>query len=159
MILSQAFVINWVPNLQQSVWQMIIALYCMYSFSYPISNSAVLGSFSKLQKSGKQSTIQSNFALMGSAARILFPIIAGYCEGYIGLNSSFNIVLIFAAISLLGITYWKEGIIYYTIGDWISSEPVIGAKTLSYKQWSMIFVCLIAILTGIYSLLFDGLSP
>ncbi len=158
MIISQAFVINWVPNLQQYVWQVILALYCIYGFSYPISNSAALGSFSKIQKTGKQSTTQSYFALMGSAARILFPILAGYCEGDIGSNSSFNIVLIFAAISLLGITYWKEGIIYYTIGDLTSSEPVIGLKTLSYQQWSMLFVSIIAIALGFYSLLYDGLS-
>lgn len=158
MIISQAFVINWVPNLQQYVWQVILALYCIYGFSYPISNSAALGSFSKIQKTGKQSTTQSYFALMGSAARILFPILAGYCEGDVGSNSSFNIVLIFAAISLLGITYWKEGIIYYTIGDLTSSEPVIGLKTLSYQQWSMLFVSIIAIALGFYSLLYDGLS-
>eukprot|EP01040_Poterioochromonas_malhamensis_P013442 gene13442-14787_t len=158
MIISQAFVINWEPNLQQYVWQVILALYCIYGFSYPISNSAALGSFSKIQKTGKQSTTQSYFALMGSAARILFPILAGYCEGDVGSNSSFNIVLIFAAISLLGITYWKEGIIYYTIGDLTSSEPVIGLKTLSSQQWSMLFVSLIAIAVGFYSLLYDGVS-
>mmetsp|Transcript_14258 Transcript_14258/g.21219 ORF Transcript_14258/g.21219 Transcript_14258/m.21219 type:complete len:206 (+) Transcript_14258:522-1139(+) len=44
--LSQFLVINVGPDGAIPLWSYLVALYSMYSFGYPIANSAVLGSFS-----------------------------------------------------------------------------------------------------------------
>jgi len=71
------------PDTEKSLPRFLISLILTYSFTYPISNSAVLGVFSIVQKNGKQSKSQAHFALMGSFTRILMPIISGYLTQYL----------------------------------------------------------------------------
>jgi len=63
---AQFLVINFGPDNKRSVLYTLAALSVDYGIGYPVSNSAVLGCFSKLQKSGRQGTAQSPFALMES---------------------------------------------------------------------------------------------
>jgi hypothetical protein len=76
----------------------------------------VLGSFSTIQKAGKQAKAQGQFALMGSFARVIMPVVSGYMEEYVEKTSSFSIVLIMMAISLIGISLNYNKIIFFT-GD------------------------------------------
>ena len=52
----------------------------------------VLGSFSTIQKAGRQAKAQGQFALMGSLARVIFPILSGLVEQYCEETSSFALV-------------------------------------------------------------------
>jgi len=54
------------------------ALWLMYSTGYPIGHTAMLGAFSKLTKYGKQGLMMGMFVAAGSAARVWFPVLAGY---------------------------------------------------------------------------------
>jgi hypothetical protein len=70
---------------------LVISLFLVYAFGYPVGNSAVLGCFSNIQKRGKQGRLQSHFALMGSLARVIFPLLTSYVERFIAtIHSAFN---------------------------------------------------------------------
>lgn len=112
--LSQIFVIIWGKPYNQPIWMIISAIYLMYGIGFPVANNAVLGCFSKLQKTGKQALIQSQFALVGSFSRILIPILSGYFESYIEPTSSFGIVSILMSISIILISIFQNHIFYYT---------------------------------------------
>jgi ABC-type transport system involved in cytochrome c biogenesis permease subunit len=53
---------------------------------------------------------------MGSLARIVLPIISGYFEEYIEGSSSFSIVLILMAFSIVAVCYYYYKILHYTTG-------------------------------------------
>ena len=52
----------------------------------------VLGSFSTIQKAGRQAKAQGQFALMGSLARVVFPILSGIVEEYLEETAAFALV-------------------------------------------------------------------
>lgn len=52
----------------------------------------VLGSFSTIQKAGRQAKAQGQFALMGSLARVVFPILSGLVEEYFEETAAFALV-------------------------------------------------------------------
>jgi hypothetical protein len=64
-LIALLLIINWGPGTGTSVGLYIFSLYVVYSFGYPVGNSAVLGSFSTVQKAGKMATAQSQFAMAG----------------------------------------------------------------------------------------------
>jgi MFS family permease len=138
---------------EPELWQIVLAVVVMYSFSYPVGNSAILGSFSKIQKTGKQALFQSHFALMGSVARICFPLASGYSETYLIANSSFNLVMISASLSLILIIYWKEQILYYTVSSFeVDQVPVTSWSAL--QRWQLLSMSLffLVICLGVYSM-------
>ena len=124
----------------------------MYGFGYPIGNSGVLGLFSMLQKSGRQGSAQGQFALFGSLARIILPIISGYFEQYIEESSSFSIVLVLMAISAILVLFHYDKIEYFTIGN---SE---GPRHLPFKNLHFVLIIfwLVIAIIGIVTL-FDVL--
>lgn len=100
MSIAQLLVVNW-TNQEASVAQFCCALGLVYSFGFPISNTATLGSFGNVQKLGRQAAAQSRFALAASLARILMPILSGVMEQYLQKNCSFSVVLLLVAASVL----------------------------------------------------------
>jgi hypothetical protein len=156
MSFADVFLINWVPDIPQDLWRAVVALYFMYSFGYPVGNSAVLGCFSSLQKTGRQATAQSNFALMGSLARVIFPILSGVFESYVGSYSAFSLALFFSSLSVVCIAYLAQGIVYCTTVDSTESNrriisALLNTKFFTFHQWMWIgfnlFCAVIAFIT------------
>jgi len=112
--LAQLLLINWTTDVTQPMWKVILAIYCIYGFGYPIGNTAVLGCYSKVLKTGKQGVYQSAFAFVGSLSRILLPLISSVSELYGEKNSSFNIVLILMCVSAMAIVCFRVEILQYT---------------------------------------------
>lgn len=128
-----------------NLWRFLLPLFLMYSIGYPVGNSAILGSFSKLQRTNRQSKAQGQFAFMGSLARIVFPIISGYLEEYIEETSAFSLTLIIMALSLLLVTYYYWKILFYT-ADENTLSPVDKDTPLSLFQKFVIIVNSIVII-------------
>jgi hypothetical protein len=81
------------------------------------SNSAVLGTFSILQKNGKQSKSQAHFALMGSLARITMPICSGYFTQYVEPTSAWAFGGILMSFSSLGVIILFKKLQYFMNTD------------------------------------------
>ena len=64
-----------------------------------VSNTAVLGSFSTLQKFGRQGFNQGIFATVASLARIILPIISELFEQYLKINTSSSLALVMISCS------------------------------------------------------------
>jgi MFS transporter, ceroid-lipofuscinosis neuronal protein 7 len=109
-IFAQILIVVWGPDRLKPIWTVLLAIFFIYAIGYPVANTAVLGCFSKLQKQGKQGFIQSIFALMGSFARVIFPIISGYFESDIETTSSFGLGGMLACLSIMGIIWFQYGI-------------------------------------------------
>lgn len=84
----------------------VTSVVLMYAIGYPIGHTAVLGAFSKIQKSGPQAAMMGWFATSGSFARILLPIVSGYLDKAMD-NSPFNIVLFMLTLSYLSVVMLK----------------------------------------------------
>ena len=84
----------------------VTSVVLMYAIGYPIGHTAVLGAFSKIQKSGPQAALMGWFATSGSLSRIIFPILSGYLDKAVK-NSPFNIVLFVLSLSYMGIVMLK----------------------------------------------------
>lgn len=85
----------------------ITSVVLMYAIGYPIGHTAVLGAFSKIQKSGPQAAMMGWFATSGSFARILLPIVSGYLDKALD-NSPFNVVLFMLTLSYLSVVLLKQ---------------------------------------------------
>lgn len=140
---AQFLVINFGPDNKRSVLYTLAALFIVYGIGYPVSNSAVLGCFSKLQKSGRQATAQSQFALMGSASRVVIPILSGYMEQYLEGTSSFGMVALLMMISLCGVVLYQRPIQYFT-QDEVAAEGwsslLLQNEKMTVSQWSTVFI-------------------
>lgn len=99
----------------------------------------MLGSFSTIQKAGRQAKAQGQFALMGSLARVVFPVLSGLAEQYIHETAAFSLVLLVMAVSLLGVALMMNKITFFTTaggeagqrsGEWVSDSVF----SLSRKQ-------------------------
>ena len=99
----------------------------------------MLGSFSTIQKAGRQAKAQGQFALMGSLARVVFPVLTGFAEQYIHETAAFSLVLLVMAVSLLGVALMMNKITFFTTaggearqrsGEWVSDSIF----SLSRKQ-------------------------
>lgn len=138
---AQFLVINFGPDDKRSVLYFLTAMFVVFGIGYPVSNSAVLGCFSKLQKSGRQGTAQSQFALMGSASRVVIPILSGYMERYLEGTSSFGMVALLMVISLCGVVLYQRPIQYFTqdevaVEGWSSMQN----NKLTISQWSTVVI-------------------
>lgn len=91
--------------------------------------------FSNIQKSGKQAKAQGQFALMGSLARVVMPTVTKFMERYIEYASSFAMVMILMAVSLIGIVALFDEINYITTSSSISSS----SSSLSAKVQYTLF--------------------
>ena len=87
----------------------------MYAWGYPIGHTAVLGAFSKAQKSGRQGALMGWFASAGSFARIVLPVASGYMEQWAD-GSAFNLVLLMLAGSYLAVLLLKPWLVRMTEG-------------------------------------------
>jgi FlaG/FlaF family flagellin (archaellin) len=85
----------------------VTSVVLMYAVGYPIGHTAVLGAFSKIQKSGPQAALMGWFATAGSLSRIIFPILSGYLDKAVK-NSPFNVVLFVLSLSYMGIVMLKS---------------------------------------------------
>lgn len=74
----------------------------------------MLGSFSTIQKAGKQAKAQGQFALMGSLARVILPVLSGYVEQYIEPTGSFALVQFMMGLSLSAVLCMLNRIVYFT---------------------------------------------
>ena len=105
MIIAQFIFV--IPIFQStSIIQYITSTVLMYAIGYPIGHTALLGLFSKIQKSGKHSIMMGWFAAVGSLSRIVFPIGTSYLNQYIN-NGAFLIVLVLLIISFVGVVNIK----------------------------------------------------
>ena len=115
MIIAQMFGLSYgsIPDF----WRYVVSVVLMYAIGYPIGHTAVLGAFSKIQKSGPQAAMMGWFATSGSLSRIILPIISGYLDKAVD-NSPFNIVLFMLTLAYLGIVLLKPQMrIYIEVVD------------------------------------------
>lgn len=115
MIIAQLFGLSYggIP----AKWRYVVSVVLMYAIGYPIGHTAVLGAFSKIQKSGPQAAMLGWFATSGSLSRIILPIISGYLDKAVD-NSPFNIVLFMLALAYLGIVLLKPQMrVYIEVAD------------------------------------------
>lgn len=101
----------------KSLSRFLVSQILTYAFAYPISNSAVLGVFSILQKNGKQSKSQAHFALMGSIARMTMPICSGYFTEYIEPTSAWAFGGVLMGFSSLGVILLFRKLQYFVNTD------------------------------------------
>lgn len=151
MTLAQCLPSNFGPDESRMPWQFSTSFLLIYSLGYPLGNSAVLGLFSSLQKSGRQGKAQSQFALAGSVARVVMPIISGYLNQYVEATAAFGLCISLMSISIICIiwNYWKIMFFAYAIdksGDIIEDSPYCDRnRPFSVLQWSfLVFWCLLA---------------
>ena len=133
----------------------ISAVVIMYSMGYPIGHTAVLGGFSKIQKSGPQAALMGWFATAGSLARIVLPIISGYLDMLVD-NGPFSIVLAMLAASYIGIVLLEKKIRFYIEPASASSIPQSERDRhtpLTLEQKTQLFV-----MAGIFVFAFVSLS-
>ncbi len=116
-LFAQLFIINYGKDQSHPLWEYALSLALVYSVGYPIGNSAVLGMFSILSKKGKQGKAQGQFALMGSVARILMPVVAGFSNEFLDPLASFGIACMLMSISLFGIVYLYHRIMFFRYGN------------------------------------------
>jgi len=146
-------------NARQARWRFILSMFIVYAIGYPIANSAVLGSFSTLQKAGRQATAQSQFALMGSFARVIFPVLAGYMEQYVDPTSSFAFNLLVVSLSMIGVMFFYDKILFFTVNSNNNNNNDNNNAMLTLKkfsiyemnrlQWSVLSVCFLAAVSAI----------
>lgn len=108
MAAAQAFIIDWGPRLPRGIWHYIVAILLIYGVGYPVANSAALGVFSNLPKRAKGKA-QGRFALAGSAARVIMPVVSGYLEAG-ERTSSFSLCLSLLGLSLAGVAYFYDDV-------------------------------------------------
>lgn len=99
---------------ENSSWRYLLSIFMIYSIGYPIGHTAVIGLFSKSKSSSNercsddqaklifllhtvvgrrpQGTLLGWFASAGSLARLVFPIVSGYVEHYLGFLALFYIL-------------------------------------------------------------------
>lgn len=87
-----------------------IAIALMYSIGYPIGHTALLGSFSKIMRHGKQGFVMGLFASAGSFARVVFPIIASKLTSLLSESSAFCLMAAVLSLSVVSLLKWKEQI-------------------------------------------------
>lgn len=104
-------------------WQYVLSMFLVYAFAYPISNSAVLGTFSSIQKAGKQAKAQGQFAMMGSLSRVVFPIASSYLESQVEYSSAFAMVLMLLCLSIAGVVYLHHEIVFF-------SSPILASHAI-----------------------------
>lgn len=127
-LLSQSIVINWTKTEQKPLYMIVLATYVMYGFGYPIANSAVLGCFAKLQKTGRQAKVLSLFAFMGSLARVVMPVVSSQFE-LVEKTASFSIVAILMVFSLLGVFLYAGSINYFSSSTTKGSSSTVCTST------------------------------
>jgi len=77
---------------ENSSWRYLLSIFMIYSIGYPIGHTAVIGLFSKIVGRRPQGTLLGWFASAGSLARLVFPIVSGYVEHYLGFLALFYIL-------------------------------------------------------------------
>lgn len=155
---AQCLMVNFGPDTDHQPWRFSVAFFLIYAIAYPLGNSAVLGMFSALQKSGKQGKAQGQFALFGSIARVVNPVLAGLVNQYFDPTSAFGLALSLMGISLMGIYYFYWKIMYFALafgkdGKAIADSPYADRnRPLDLNQWVLIVVFGLISIVGILSI-------
>ena len=129
MILAQFVIISY--SQPASIDQYVSSTVLVYAIGYPIGHTALLGLFSKIQKSGKQSIMMGWFATVGSLSRIIFPISASYIDKYID-NGPFLVILFLLAASYTGVVIIQPELVQIVNGGNLPSNEV-KTDSLNYK--------------------------
>jgi ceroid-lipofuscinosis MFS transporter 7 len=133
MILAQFIICSYggrIPTVEQYYCAVIL----MYAVAYPVGHTAILGAFSKIQKTGKQASLLGWFASAGSLARVVFPILSSVLNQS-AKNSPFMLALICLCISIVYIIVSKP-LIYRTVLN--DSVVVAAIVPRPVKQVAMI---------------------
>lgn len=86
-----------------------IAIGIMYGCGYPIGHTALLGGFAKIAKKGPQGFMLGMFASAGSAARIAFPLTAGFLADTYSDTAIFLVMtIVLVASNVVAWIYRKE---------------------------------------------------
>lgn len=158
----QLLVIHWTPQFQPDLWASILATITVYGLGFPISNTAVLGSFSTLQKTGRQGLHQGRFSTVGSIARITMPILTEVLDQYLGMNASYSVVLVMISFSaILHISLYQPTSTLtnrnpnFLSGTPTGKDPLLGS---SYVRDVALVVSTILLCMGSYTLIMGGLD-
>jgi len=158
----QLFVINWTPYYQPDLWASIMATVVVYGIGFPISNTAVLGSFSTLQKLGRQGFIQGQFATIASVARITMPILTEFLEQYLSMNASNSVVLVMISLSaILHISLYQPTSTLtnrntnYPNGTPTGKAPILGN---SYVRDILLVLSTVLLCAGSYTLIIGDMD-
>lgn len=158
----QLLVVNWTPQFRPDLWASILATIAVYGFGFPIANTAVLGSFSTLQKSGRQGLHQGRFSTVGSIARITMPILTELLDQYLGMNASYSVVLVMISCSaILHISLYQPTSTLtnrnpnFLSGTPTGKDPLLGS---SYVRDAALVVSTILLCMGSYTLIMGGLD-
>lgn len=102
--MGQSLAVTWGPNpTDKPAWRFVIAYYLVVAIAYPVANTAVLGAFTSLQRTERRSKSHARFAIFGTVARIICPIVSGYLEAFVQEGASFGFVLIMIAVSIAAV--------------------------------------------------------
>mmetsp|Transcript_13103 Transcript_13103/g.17872 ORF Transcript_13103/g.17872 Transcript_13103/m.17872 type:complete len:147 (+) Transcript_13103:985-1425(+) len=72
----------------------------------------------------KQAKAQGQFALMGSLARVILPVLSGYVEQYVEETGSFALVQFMMGLSLCAVVCMYNKIVFFTEqGENSTTEP------------------------------------
>ena len=158
----QLLVIHWSPQFQPDLWASVLATITVYGLGFPISNTAVLGSFSTLQKTGRQGLHQGRFSTVGSIARITMPILTEVLDQYLGMNASYSVVLVMISFSaILHISLYQPTSNLtnrnpnFLSGTPTGKDPFLGS---SYVRDVALVVSTILLCMGSYTLIMGGLD-
>ena len=88
-----------------------------------------------LSKNGKQGKAQGQFALMGSMARIVMPIIASVANQYLDPLASFGIACILMSISIFGIVWLYHRILFFRYGNPFSANVKNVAVVMTDEEY------------------------
>lgn len=77
------------------------AIVLMYAVGYPLSDAAYLGVWSKMVKQGPQGIQQGQWATMGNAAKMIFPVASGLMVSWLGYSFTFLFFSILLLLSTL----------------------------------------------------------
>ena len=99
-----------------SEFQFYASLALMYSVGYPIAQSALLGMFSKIVKTGPQGAVLGWFGSAGSLARILFPLLTGFMAEITNDGDIFGLTSLVLIVSV-SVLFSCRHVIYRVIYD------------------------------------------
>lgn len=85
-----------------------LALVLMFAIGYPIGHTALIGAFSKINKSGPQGTMMGIFGSCGSVARIIFPTLAGIIASQLGFGYAFLFTAIALVVSMMIMAWYRK---------------------------------------------------
>ena len=88
-----------------TVGAFLVCIVLFYAIGYPVGHTAVLGAFSKIQKSGPQAALLGWFASAGSLSRIIIPLISGNLDIWYDNSPFLVVILLLCSASVLTVHF------------------------------------------------------